>query len=82
MDALGLPSVLFHGLRHTHASALIGAGLDVVTVTRRLSWMTRWGSDRLWVPIGCQVGHGAPFCSDRTHGKGLNYLNRMGGRAV
>jgi integrase len=31
-----LPSVMFHSLRHTHASALIASGLDVVTVSRRL----------------------------------------------
>jgi len=31
-----LPSVMFHALRHSHASALIASGLDVVTVSRRL----------------------------------------------
>jgi integrase len=31
-----LPSVSFHALRHSHASALIAAGLDVVAVSRRL----------------------------------------------
>lgn len=31
-----LPSVMFHSLRHAHASALIAAGLDVVAVSRRL----------------------------------------------
>jgi integrase len=31
-----LPKVTFHGLRHTHASALIAAGVDVLTVSRRL----------------------------------------------
>jgi integrase len=31
-----LPQVKFHALRHSHASALIAAGLDVVTVSRRL----------------------------------------------
>jgi integrase len=34
--ALGLPRVTFHALRHTHASALIAAGLDVVKISRRL----------------------------------------------
>lgn len=35
--ALGTtPPVTFHALRHTHASALIAAGLDVVTISRRL----------------------------------------------
>lgn len=34
--ALKLPKITLHGLRHTHASQLIAAGLDVVTVSRRL----------------------------------------------
>jgi integrase len=33
---LKLPKVSLHALRHTHASQLIAAGLDVVTVSRRL----------------------------------------------
>ena len=33
---LGLPKITFHALRHSHASALIAAGLDVVSVSRRL----------------------------------------------
>jgi len=31
-----LPRIMFHALRHSHASAVIAAGLDVVTVSRRL----------------------------------------------
>lgn len=31
-----LPKITFHALRHSHASALIAAGLDVVAVSRRL----------------------------------------------
>jgi integrase len=34
--SLKLPRVSFHALRHTHASALIAGGLDVVAVSRRL----------------------------------------------
>lgn len=34
--ALDLPAVDFHGLRHTHASALIAAKEDIVKVSRRL----------------------------------------------
>ncbi len=34
--ALELPRVKFHALRHSHASALIASGLDVLTVSRRL----------------------------------------------
>ena len=31
-----IPKVTFHSLRHSHASALIAAGIDVVSVSRRL----------------------------------------------
>jgi len=31
-----LPATRFHALRHSHASALIAAGMDIVTVSRRL----------------------------------------------
>jgi len=32
----GLPSVGLHALRHSHASALIAVGVDVLTISRRL----------------------------------------------
>ena len=31
-----LPKVTLHALRHTHVSQLIAAGLDVVSVSRRI----------------------------------------------
>jgi integrase len=33
---IGMPDIKFHALRHTHASQLIAAGVDVVTVSKRL----------------------------------------------
>jgi integrase len=36
VKALDLPPVRFHALRHAHASALIAAGVDVLTISRRL----------------------------------------------
>jgi integrase len=36
MKSLGLPRVGFHALRHTHASALIAAKMDIVMISRRL----------------------------------------------
>jgi integrase len=36
MAAIGMPDVTLHSLRHTHASMLISAGVDVLTVSRRL----------------------------------------------
>jgi len=35
-STLKLPKVTFHALRHTYVSQLIAAGLDVVTVSRRI----------------------------------------------
>jgi integrase len=35
-ESTGLPEVTFHALRHTHASQLIDAGVDIVTISRRL----------------------------------------------
>jgi integrase len=34
--AIGFPSLSFHALRHTHASQLIDAGIDIVTISKRL----------------------------------------------
>jgi integrase len=33
---LGIPEVSFHALRHTHASQLIDANVDIVTISKRL----------------------------------------------
>lgn len=35
-ENIGLPGVTFHALRHSHASQLIDAGVDIVTISRRL----------------------------------------------
>jgi integrase len=35
-DDFGFPDVTLHGLRHTHASQLIDAGVDIVTISKRL----------------------------------------------
>jgi integrase len=34
--SVGMPGLTFHALRHTHASQLIAAGIDVVTISKRL----------------------------------------------
>jgi integrase len=33
---IGMPEITFHSLRHTHASQLIDAGVDIVTISKRL----------------------------------------------
>jgi integrase len=35
-DNIGQPDVTFHALRHTHASQLIDAHVDIVTISKRL----------------------------------------------
>ncbi|UGY14974.1 tyrosine-type recombinase/integrase [Bradyrhizobium septentrionale] len=35
-DRIEAPEITFHGLRHTHASQLINAGVDIVTISTRL----------------------------------------------
>jgi integrase len=35
-DSIGMPEVTFHSLRHTLASQLIDAGVDIVTISKRL----------------------------------------------
>jgi integrase len=36
VKAFKLPAVTFHALRHSHASALIASGLDILSISRRL----------------------------------------------
>ncbi|MGM0561046.1 MAG: site-specific integrase [Pseudomonadota bacterium] len=68
----GLPNVTFHSLRHTHASALIAAGLDVVSISRRLGHASpaltlsvyshlfvnddQNAADAIQAALGCQSG--------------------------
>jgi integrase len=33
---IGVPEITLHGLRHSHASQLIAAGVDIVTISKRL----------------------------------------------
>jgi integrase len=40
LEALGLPQVRLHDLRHTHASHLLGGGADLNTVSARLGHAT------------------------------------------
>jgi integrase len=38
--AIGMPEITFHALRHTHASQLIDAGVDIATISKRLGHAT------------------------------------------
>jgi integrase len=39
-DKIGMPEITFHGLRHTHASQLIDASVDIATISKRLGHAT------------------------------------------
>ena len=62
-SAPDLPRVKFHALRHTHASALIAAGIDVVTVSKRLGHGT---------PAITLNTYSHLFQKDRHEGRGRN----------
>jgi integrase len=36
MEAIEMPEITLHSLRHTHASMLIASGMDILTISRRL----------------------------------------------
>jgi integrase len=59
VKAAGMPDVTLHSLRHTHASHLIAAGLDVLTVSRRLGH----GSPNITLSV---YGHMFPNTDDRA----------------
>jgi integrase len=40
VNAIGMPEAGLHSLRHTHASMLIAAGMDILTISRRLGHST------------------------------------------
>jgi integrase len=54
MAAIGMPEVTLHSLRHTHASMLISAGVDILTVSRRLGH----ASPRMTLEIYGHLIHG------------------------
>ena len=39
-QSIGMPEITFHSLRHTHASQLIDAGIDIATISKRLGHAT------------------------------------------
>lgn len=57
--AAGMPEATLHSLRHTHASHLIAAGLDILTISRRLGH----GSPTITLGV---YGHLFPQTDDRA----------------
>jgi integrase len=67
---LGLPPVTFHALRHTHASALIAAGLDVVSVSKRLGHASPTVTLNVYAHLFDRVDTRAAAAIDTILGKG------------
>ena len=57
--ARGLPEVSFHSLRHTHASALISSGMDVVAISRRLGHKSPTTTLRIYAHIFARLAKDA-----------------------
>jgi integrase len=81
MAAIGMSGVTLHSLRHTHASMLIAAGVDVVAVSRRLghaspritlqtyAHMIAGGDDKAAQIVGAAFGSKAVADDMRKPGK-------------
>jgi integrase len=53
--AIGMPGIVLHSLRHSHASMLIASGMDVLTISRRLGH----GSPTITLGVYGHLIHGA-----------------------
>jgi integrase len=59
-----LPSVRFHALRHTHASALIASGIDVVKISKRLGHASRTVTLRIYAHLFNAADEDAAVAND------------------
>jgi len=68
MDALGMIATL-HGLRHTHASRLITAGMDVLMITRRIGHASPEITLRVYGDLFSNTDAGPADTTDATFSK-------------
>lgn len=76
MTAIGMPAVTLHSLRHLHASMLIAAGVDILTISRRLGHasptitlgtyghLVHGGDDRAATILDAAFGKGSKMVAD------------------
>ena len=57
--SLELPRVSFHALRHTHASALIACGMDVVAISKRLGHKSPTTTLRIYAHVFAKISKDA-----------------------
>ena len=66
-----LPKVMFHALRHSHASALVAAGLDIVTVSKRLGHGSPAITLGVYAHLFARTDKAAAEAIERAIGSGL-----------
>jgi integrase len=80
MDEIGMPEITLHSLRHTHASMLIAAGVDILTVSRRLGH----ANPTITLSVYGHLIHGtddrAAQIMDQAFGNGSKRVADSGGR--
>jgi len=82
MTAIGMPAVTLHSLRHLHASMLIAAGVDILTISRRLGHasptitlgtyghLVHGGDDRAATILDAAFGKGSKMVADSAKNLG------------
>jgi integrase len=73
---LDLPLVMFHALRHSHASAPIAAGLDVLTISRRLGHGSTAFTLNTYTHLFTDKADAAAQAMDAAMGGGAKALTR------
>src|SRR6516164_8274123 len=80
MDEIGMPEITLHSLRHTHASMLIAAGMDILTISRRLGH----ANPTITLSVYGHLIHGtdnrAAQIMDQVFGNGSKRVADSGGR--
>jgi integrase len=80
MDEIGMPEITLHSLRHTHASMLIAAGVDILTISRRLGH----ANPTITLSVYGHLIHGtdnrAAQIMDQVFGNGSKRVADSGGR--
>jgi len=80
MGEIGMPEITLHSLRHTHASMLIAAGVDILTISRRLGH----ANPTITLSVYGHLIHGtddrAAQIMDQVFGNGSKRVADSGGR--
>jgi len=68
----GIPTISIHGLRHTHASLLLFAGVSIASVSKRLGHSNMTTTQQTYLHIVSEL-------EDKDKDKAMGYLAALGG---